>query len=270
MSAPPFAYYGGKTRIASRIVDLLPSHKHYVEPFAGSLAVLFAKPASRMETVNDLDGDLMLFWRLLRDCPDELIRVCALTPHSRAEYAAAVDRDESLPELERARRTWVRLAQGRGSGLINTGWRHYITTAGSKASMPAYLAAYRDRMADCAKRLAGVSLECRPALDLIARYGMEPDVCLYVDPPYLADTRHSIGYRHEMRGDELHRELAEALNACRASVVLSGYASPLYKELYAGWHVATVDASSDTRTDRTEVLWSNRAPAADLFSGAAS
>lgn len=83
---PPFAYYGGKTRIADQITALLPPHKHYVEPFAGSLAVLLAKTPSRMETVNDLDNRLMTFWRVLRERPDELIRVCALTPHSRVEY----------------------------------------------------------------------------------------------------------------------------------------------------------------------------------------
>ena len=75
------------------IVDLLPAHQHYVEPFAGSLAVLLAKPRSKMETVNDLDGDLMTFWRVLRDRPEDLIARCALTPHARAEHQAAYDLD---------------------------------------------------------------------------------------------------------------------------------------------------------------------------------
>ena len=75
--AAPFPYFGGKTSHAARIASLLPDHGHYVEPFAGSLAVLLAKPRSRMETVNDLDGDLMTFWRVLRDQPEELARACA-------------------------------------------------------------------------------------------------------------------------------------------------------------------------------------------------
>lgn len=79
---PPIAYYGGKQRVAQAISSMLPAHSHYVEPFAASLAVLLAKPASRLETVNDLDGDLMTFWRVLRDQPQELTRACALTPHS--------------------------------------------------------------------------------------------------------------------------------------------------------------------------------------------
>jgi DNA adenine methylase len=112
---PPFTYFGGKTAIAERIVSLLPPHEHYVEPFAGSLAVLLAKPPSAMETVNDLNCDLMIFWRVLRDQLADLERVCALTPHSRAERNAAY---ESAPDdLERARRVWVTLTQGRGGHL---------------------------------------------------------------------------------------------------------------------------------------------------------
>jgi DNA adenine methylase len=269
---PPFAYYGGKTVLAQRIVAQLPPHHHYVEPFGGSLAVLLAKPPSAMETVNDLDGDLMLFFRMLRDRPEKLIRACALTPHSRGEHDASYNH-EDCDELERARRTWVTLSQGRAGVLRRTGWRHYIDPAGSSASMPDYLAAYVDRMGAVAERLAGVSLECRPALDVISRYGAEPDVLLYVDPPYLGSTRGwGNNYRREMRGDDEHRELAEALHAARAAVVLSGYHSPLYTELFRDWYTTRLPGftgQAKTYGARTEVLWSNRPGELDLFGSAA-
>ncbi|PZQ45669.1 MAG: DNA methyltransferase, partial [Phenylobacterium zucineum] len=118
-------YFGGKQRIADRIVDMFPPHGHYVEPFAGGLSVLFAKPPARLETVNDLDGDIVNFWRVLREQPEDLIRACALTPHSRAEHASSRDR-ECLDDLERARRVWVGLTQGRSGQLMRTGWRNYI------------------------------------------------------------------------------------------------------------------------------------------------
>ncbi len=95
-----------------------------------------------------------------------------------------------------------------------------------------------------------------------------PNVLLYVDPPYLGSTRVSGGYRHEMKTEAEHRELADALNACRAAVVLSGYDSPLYLELYDGWHVTripTTTGQGGSREERTEVLWCNRAPVPDLF-----
>jgi hypothetical protein len=93
VTAPPFAYFGGKTTSAGRIAAHFHPHRHYVEPYAGSLAVLLAKPPSRMETVNDLDAAVMTFWRVLRDRPDELVRACQLTPHSRAEWESCEELD---------------------------------------------------------------------------------------------------------------------------------------------------------------------------------
>lgn len=262
MTAPPFAYFGGKTILAPRIADLLPAHQHYVEPFAGSLAVLLAKPVAPMETVNDLDGHLMTFWRMLRDQPAELARVCALTPHARAEHQAAYDLDPQLPDLERARRVWVLLTQGRGGQLLRTGWRHYADPHGG-AGMPDYLRGYVARIAPAAARLARVSLEQMPALDLIAKYGKYGNVCLYVDPPYLGSTRSSGGYRLDMPGQADHQDLLDALLACRAAVVLSGYPSELYDTALAGWDrveipTGTGQASRGEWSTRTEVLWSNR------------
>lgn len=266
---PPFTYFGGKTRLAEQIAAVLPEHAHYVEPYAGSLAVLLAKTPSRMETVNDLDRELMTFWRVLRDQPLELARVCALTPHSRAEHLEAYDRPDELTDLERARRVWVTLTQGRAGVLRKTGWRHHVSPSGHGFGMPGYLEAYVERMATAAERLSGVTLECRPALELIAAYGSHPDVLLYVDPPYLGSARvWGNNYRHEMRTADEHRELAAALHDCEAAVVLSGYDSPLYAELYRGWHVTRIEATTSqggARSDRTEVLWSNRPPAATLF-----
>lgn len=279
MSLPPFAYYGGKTTLADRIAAALPAHTHYVEPFAGSLAVLLAKPRSKMETVNDLDQDLMTFWRVLRDSPEDLARACFLTPHSRAEHQAAYDLTET-DDLERARRVWVLLTQGRGGTLRRTGWRFYRDPAGSSYSFPDYLEAYCGRMPTAAARLHGVSLECRDALEVVSGYGKHPNVLLYCDPPYLASSRNSTNYRHEMAGESEHRELAEALNDCAAAVVLSGYHSPLYDDLFAAWHRIEMTAwtgngirgdATKTAGDRVEVLWSNRPLAeADLFGDGAA
>ncbi len=130
--------------------------------------------------------------------------------------------------------------------------------------MPDYLAGYIDRLAPAAERLQHVSLEAQPALDIIAKYGDQPEVLLYVDPPYLGSTRSRSwdGYEHEMRGEPDHRDLAQALRAARAAVVISGYASDLYDlELYAGWDRHTMVAGTgqgDGWGNRTEVIWSNR------------
>lgn len=270
---PPFPYFGGKIRLADDIVAQFPTHKHYVEPFAGSLSILLAKSPSRMETVNDLDQDVVTFWRVLREQPDELARICALTPHSRVEHIEAYNRPDDLTDLERARRIWISMTQGRAGVLRKSGWRHYVSPSTVSTAFPSYLDGYVDRMACAAERLSRVTLECRPALELIAAYGQHEDVLLYVDPPYLGSARvWGNNYRHEMRTEDQHRELAEALLECRAAVVLSGYPSPLYDDLFAEWHVtsfATSTTQGGARGERTEVLWSNRAPEPDLFGGAA-
>lgn len=264
---PPFAYYGGKTMLARKIVPLLPAHQHYVEPFAGGLSVLLAKDRAPHETVNDLDGSLVTFWRVLRERPDELAAAIALTPHSRAEHQAAYHLEAVAgDDLETARRVWVLLAQGRGGTMRRTGWRYYGSGSRSSMGMPGYLASYAGRVLPAAERLAGVSLECRDALDVVADYGRHESTLIYADPPYLGSTR-SANYRHELTGEDQHRALAEALRGCAAAVVLSGYPSDLYAEIYEGWHRVDLRAwtgngirngGTKVAGDRVECLWSNR------------
>jgi DNA adenine methylase len=273
---PRVIYFGGKSIAAERIAAAFPAHGHYVEPYCGSLAVLLAKAPSPMETVNDLDRALQAFWRVLRDRPAEFARACALTPHSLAEFQDAADVDAPGDDVEVARRVWVRLTQGRAGTLCSTGWRHFVKPTGT-FGMPDYLTSYVARMAAAAERLHHVSLECRPALEVIDWYGRSPDVLLYVDPPYLRSTRSSGAYRYEMTEAD-HRDLAAALHGAKAAVVLSGYPSDLYDgELYPDWHRSTFASgtgqNAETWGNRTEVLWSNRpfpAMQADLFSGEAS
>lgn len=264
----PVPYFGSKQTIADRIVAEFPDHLHYVEPYAGSLAVLLAKPPAPMETVNDLDQAVVTFWRVLRERPEYLLAACDLTPHSRVEHQASYDLPADLDEIELARRVWVQLTQGRGGTRRRTGWRFYLNPVGSSTSMPGYLDGYRRRIPPAAERLMSVSLECRPALEVIAAYGQHDDVLLYVDPPYLGTTRASRQYVVEMSSAEEHAALIAALLECRAAVVLSGYASPLYDDALTGWRRVEIDAftgQANTAGRRTEVLWINRETNPTLF-----
>lgn len=275
---PPMPYFGGKQRIADQIVATFPDHGHYVEPFAGGLSVLLAKAPARLETVNDLDGDIVNFWRVLRERPEDLMRVCALTPHARAEYSASRERG-GLDDLERARRVWVGITQGRAGQLVRTGWRNYMNPDGVSLGVPGYLDGYVDRMAAAAARLHHVSLECRPALDVITDYGRYRGALLYVDPPYPSDVRGgrnaTTSYQVEMKGNDQHAELLGVLRGIRAAVAISGYAHPLYDEVLGDWHRVEIRAftgngrrvTAESGT-RTEVLWTNYVPHHHLLSEA--
>lgn len=274
-TAAIMGYYGSKHRTAEWLISLMPPHIGYVEPFAGSLSVLARKAPVKIETANDLDRNVLTFWRVLRDRCEDLERACALTPHARAEHAEALPLvPEPYDELEHARRVWVRLAQGRAGQLRKTGWRYHATAAGTGSGMARRLDQYVGRFAAVATRLRSVSLECRDALEVIADYGHDSANLLYVDPPYLGTTRTgwTDGYALEMRGEAEHRALAEVLDACEAKVLLSGYPSALYDELYAGWerHEQTAwTGQGNSRATRTEVAWCNYTVQPHLFGGLA-
>lgn len=258
---PPFAYYGGKTRIAPAIADLMPAHRVYVEPFAGSMAVLLAKPPATHEVVNDLDGDVVNFWQQLRERTEDLAFLCWATPYARDEYAAAraaaITGDE---DLERARRWWVRISQSHGRTNTTSGWSTGFARSGSRASETVRAAA---RMPGLLHRLRHVTIENRDALDCIRAYDA-PDAVIYADPPYPAQARNSVGYQHEMPDPDAHRRLAEVLHDCDGTVFLSGYACPLYDELFGLWDSVEFDALRSNggrlggRNNATEVVWSNR------------
>jgi DNA adenine methylase len=264
-----FAYYGGKSGMAPLIVSLLPPHRVYMEPFAGSLAVLFAKEPSQHEIVNDLDGAVVAFFRMLRDRPDDLERACRLTPYARLEYQIADLSASGLSDLELARRFWVRVNQSFAkSHGGRTGWS--VTTARNQSTTNSVLGRL-DRFQACAERLMSVVIESYDASELIDRLAT-PDTSIYADPPYLGSGRSGsrqtggyTDYAQDMSDPQSHERLAEALHRTPAAVILSGYPTPLYETLYGDWdyldisvHVHSSNAVAVERGERTERLWSNR------------
>lgn len=264
---PPFAYYGGKVGMARRIVSLMPPHRVYIEPFFGCGAVLFNKQPSTHEIVNDIDHNVITFFRVLRERPDELEMACRLTPYARAEYQMA-ELDEPLDDLERARRFFVRVNQSFGHTAGRT--TGFSVTSGRSASTGSSMVSRIGRFARAAERLSMVTIECCDAVALIERLATS-DAVIYADPPYLAETRRGrdrqrpADFLCDMGLPDDHRRLAEVLRSTEATVVLSGYHSPLYDDLYGDWerieipvHVHSSNSLTNTRGERVEVLWSNR------------
>lgn len=268
---PALRYHGGKWLLAPWIISHLPEHRIYVEPYGGAGSVLLRKPRSYSEVYNDLDGEIVNFFKVLRGREDELLRLLELTPYARREYRASLKTTRN--PLEMARRTVIRSFMGHGSDSINRGVctgfrananRNGTTPAHDWSNLPRHLRQVADR-------LRGVVIEDRPAIEIIAQQDSS-ETLFYVDPPYPKITRSRArdhGYRLEL-SDSDHEELARVLRDVSGMVVLSSYPSRLYSQLYADWFSVEKPALGDGATARTELLWFNpaawaRQPAPRLF-----
>lgn len=245
-------YPGAKNRIADWICSYIPQHDVYLEPFAGSLAVFFNKERCHIETVNDVDDEIVNFFMVLRDYPELLKRIIIMTPYSRSEYKRAFRKADN--EIERARRFCVRCWMGFGCGnLYRNGFK-----SGQQKSSPNPAKAWTllpEVMTLAAERLKGVQIENLPALELLKRYDT-PDVFIYADPPYLHGTRKNYLYKHEME-DADHVELLEAFLNHHGKVMLSGYDNDLYNNMLTGWRKEQISTQAEGGLKRVETLWMN-------------
>jgi DNA adenine methylase len=261
-----FGWYGGKFSHLDWLLPLLPEATHFCDVFGGSAAVLINRVPSAIETYNDLDGELVNFFRVLRNQKEALIQAIGLTPFSREELALAcqVIRPE-ISELERARRFFVRARQTR-TGLAQTAsvgrWAHCLLTsrAGMAGAVSRWLGSVED-LPLIAQRLLRVQIEHAPALEVIARFDSK-ETLFYCDPPYLHETRgDSNAYGFEMSNTE-HEALAKRLNQVQGKVAVSGYDSQMYRDLYSHWYCITAPSRTihSVKQERTEMLWTNYKP----------
>ena len=260
-----FGWYGGKYSHLKWLLPLLPRSHHYCEPFGGSAAVLINRDPSPVETYNDIDGELVNFFRVLRDEKDELLYAIAMTPFSREEFRLAIEsngRGSGLTDVERARRFFVRARQVR-TGLAQTAsvgrWAHCIKTsrAGMAGAVSRWLGSV-EGLDWTATRLLRVQIEHDDAMAVINRYDTAQTL-FYCDPPYPHQSRgDSNAYQYEM-DDQDHIELAMLLSSVDGMVAVSGYHCDLMDKLYAGWTVHEEGSRKvhSVKQDRVEVLWTN-------------
>lgn len=249
---PALRYYGGKWNLAPWIISHFPPHKNYVEPCGGAASVLLQKPRSPLETYNDLDGNVVKFFRVLREQPDELLRQIRLTPWARAEYELSLEPCEG--DLEAARRTWVwcwMAIGGKWSGwraIVDVTTRHGETWPSDNLNI--------DHLLSVADRFQNVQIEQIDMLDCISRYD-NCDALIYFDPPYVVSTRERGGRYENEIGNSQHGQAATLLRNCAGMVIVSGYASPLYADLYEahGWQRRDREAQTNSGGKRTESIW---------------
>lgn len=248
-------YPGAKNRLANWICSFIPDHEVYCEPFFGSGAVFFNKPKAKIETVNDLDGNVVNYFHVIREHPAELARLLSLTPFSRDEYEQAFLDNPNDSDIERARKFAVRCWMGFSCGnRYKNGFR-----SSQQRNSPRTTKIWRDLpeiIQLAADRLLDAQIENLPAIELIQRYNT-PDVLLYVDPPYLGSTRKKYLYPNEMMEEKEHRALLELLVKHPGKIIISGYDCPLYNEILKGWHKEFHNNQVEQGITRMETLWMN-------------
>ena len=267
-------YHGGKHQLAPWIISHFPKHRIYVEPFGGAMSVLLRKERCYAEIYNDLDGEIVNFFRVLRDQDSEFKRIIELTPFSREEFTKAYE--ETPDPLERARRTLVKSFMGFGSAAV-TQKSPTLPGAGFKADVDKLPTGFRSnsnrsgtthahdwhnwpkRMHQLVERLQGVTIENKAAISVIQQQD-STGTLHYIDPPYVHSTRglkkHRTpqSYKYEMTDAE-HLALGQSLQNLAGMVIVSGYRCDLYDSIYKDWIRTEREAKADGARSRVECLW---------------
>jgi DNA adenine methylase len=254
ITSPPVRYTGSKWRIAPWVISHFPPHKLYCEPFCGGASVLFRKNPSKAEVINDMNGDVVNFFDVLRDRTDEFLLAITLTPFSRAELKRA--HEPHTDDLERARRFYIRCWQKfTGGSEGHTGAWRYGKAYHDKQPIKDWL--NQNRVIQAAERLRGVYIESDTAINTLKRFD-DSQTLFYCDPPYVSDTCTEEVYANGMT-DADHVALADTLNGIQGMALISGYDNPLYRKLYSNWRVVTTRSYTSQTIARTECLWINPA-----------
>jgi DNA adenine methylase len=259
ITRPIMRYPGGKYALAKWVISHFPAHETYVELFGGAASVLMRKPRSVGEVYNDLNGDVVNVFRILRDLEKakKLAHLLELTPYSYEEYDLAYEYSDD--PIERARRMIFRSFAGHGSDSVtrpSAGFRGFknkqsgVTSANEWANFPQEILIF-------AERLKGVDVENRDAFQLIPFLDRQGTL-FYADPPYLMATRStkgSVRYKNEMKTEAEHSKLAEILHQIKGMAIVSGYSSDLYDQLYADWRCVRKSCHAQNAKPSTECLW---------------
>lgn len=250
-------YPGAKWRIADWIIENMIGHHSYVEPYFGSGAVFFNKPQSNIETINDLDGEVVNFFEVVRDMPEELAAKIHMTPYARAIYEGVYEQPHitTISKLDRALRFCIKINMRHGFRCNSkVGWKNDIQGREAAYALKSWNK-IPDLIMKAAARLKEVQIEQRPAIEVIRRFN-NPKCLIYCDPPYLLSTRRGKQYNFEMSNKD-HENLLHSLLESKSKVIISGYESELYNDALKNWRKKTVFSQTQSLRKAKEVIWMN-------------
>ena len=262
----PFKWVGGKSRLRRHIIPLLPPHTCYVEPFAGAAWVLFGKPPSDVEVINDIDQELINFFRVVRDCPEQLIASFEWNLVSRAEFTRLAQTEPgSLSPVQRAHRFYYIIMAGWGGELNYPRFQTSVSDGGHGNRLAGAMKTLRSRLEPVHKRLSTVIIENLDWVECISWYDSDRTV-FYLDPPYPGN---GANYAHNMRAWDDHYTLAASLQKRRGKWLLSSYDIPEIRELFRDNVIIPIQSASGMVTAKggkervlnREVIVTNYTPA---------
>src|SRR3984893_2111413 len=262
-----FGYFASKLRIAAKMHDKLPPHNAWVELFCGSAAMTLAKDPAPIEVINDINSDIVNFYRQLRLNGDKLLRQIELTPYSREELQLARESDTNISDLERARRFFLSAMMAVNGSFGPTKGGFSISNSYSRNGMEARVNRWYDMpryLVDVVERLRHVRIEHKDALTLFKEFANRPATLAYLDPPYLGERTR--GYDHDEDSEKYHKDLLKAAVKAKCMVFISGYAHDLYTDYLTkrnGWGKLVFEAvtkgSNGKSFKRQEIIWFNPA-----------
>jgi len=254
-------YPGKKNSVAKWVIRHFPHDYQtmtYLEPFFGSGCIFFRKERSAVETINDLDNEISNLFAQIRDNPDELMMLLMNTPWSRAEYVLSFEKTDD--PVEQARRCIVRFWFTVGANVrLKNGMRYEIKRSTGALNyfhvkLPEAIAQASDRLKHTQNNL--VQIENRNVFELMPKYNRE-NVLMYLDPPYLLDTRKNKKvYRHEFTNED-HTALLQTIASSRAKIIISGYENDLYTQYLSGWRIERTHTKDQAGNCKTECIWMN-------------
>lgn len=243
----PIRWVGGKSRFRKHIIPLIPEHSCYVELFAGAAWVLFGKPPSSVEVLNDIDQELINFFRVLKQKPTELIHSFEWELVSRAEFERLAQADTAqMNDIERAHRFYYLIMAGWGGELDYPRFQTSISDGGHGNRLIGALKHLQERLLPVYERLKTVIIENLDWRACLERYD-NPKTFMYIDPPY---PENGCNYKHNMQDWQDHRELATRLSQLKSRWILSSYDIPEIHNLYAGYNIISVQTYSGMRTKK--------------------
>ncbi|AFA50242.1 DNA adenine methylase [Acetobacterium woodii] len=256
-------YPGSKWSMTSWIINNFPAcyeDMTYLEPYFGSGAVFFNKKRSKVETINDIDTNVVNLFKVIREHPDKLASLVEMTPWARDEYKLSyISVDDPI---ENARRFLVRMWMAIGAKSSDkTGFRNNIKGFNGNLShwhnrLPQRIMEVTERL-QCSNNCI-VQIENQPAIRIIERYDRD-NVLMYIDPPYLLSTRSKRIYKHEMK-DQDHEKLIDVLINHKAFIIISGYDNDMYNDLLRGWSKQYANVLAEGGKSAVEVIWMNYQP----------